>query len=80
MTYLADRHITGFDAILFDAGGILMIPDPSVLMPLLVPYGASDDVEAYVRAHYRGMAAKSAAGAGEKFWHEYNVEYCTAVG
>ena len=32
------------------------------------------------RAHYSGMAAKSAAGAEEQFWHDYNEAYVRAVG
>ena len=28
-----------FDAVLFDAGGVLVLPDPTVIGPLLVQYG-----------------------------------------
>jgi putative hydrolase of the HAD superfamily len=77
VTYLATAD---FDAILFDAGGILLLPDPTVLGPLLAPYGADPSVDAHVRAHYRAMAVKSAAGAGETFWHEYDLAYCETVG
>lgn len=69
-----------FDAILFDAGGILLLPDPTVLGPLLAPYGGDASIEAHVRAHYRGMAVKSWAGSGETFWDEYNVAYCETLG
>lgn len=69
-----------FDAIIFDAGGILVLPDPTVLGPLLAPYGADPSVAAHVRAHYRGMAVKSWAGSGETFWHEYNHAYCESLG
>ncbi len=68
------------DAYLFDAGGVLVLPDPTVLAPLLAPFGGSTDIDAHVRAHYRGMAAKSAAGSGETFWEEYNREYVRSVG
>ena len=54
-----------FKAILFDAGGVLVLPDPTVLGPLLAYYGGDPSVEAHRRAHYAGMAAKSAAGSGE---------------
>ncbi len=77
MTYLADAR---FDAILFDAGGILLLPDPTVLGPLLAPYGGNPSIDAHVRAHYHGMAVKSAAGAGETFWHEYDLAYCESIG
>ena len=46
------------DAVLFDAGGIFVIPDPTVLAPLLSYYGATTELAMYHRAHYRGMAAK----------------------
>ncbi len=69
-----------FDAIIFDAGGILLLPDPTVLGPLLAPYGGDPSVAAHVRAHYRGMAVKSWAGSAETFWDEYNHAYCDSVG
>lgn len=69
-----------FDAILFDAGGILVLPDPTVLGPLLAYYGGDPSEAAHRRAHYAGMAAKSVAGSGETFWHEYNHAYVRAVG
>lgn len=69
-----------FDAVLFDAGGILLLPDPTVLGPLLAPYGGDASQAAHVRAHYRGMAVKSWAGSGETFWDEYNHAYCESIG
>jgi FMN phosphatase YigB (HAD superfamily) len=68
------------DAILFDAGGILVLPDPTVLGPLLAYYGADPAIERHRRAHYHAMAAKSAAGSGESFWHEYDHAYVESVG
>ena len=69
-----------YDAILFDAGGIFLLPDPTVLGPLLAPYGGNTSVEAHLRAHYRGMAVKSWAGATETFWGEYNHAYVESIG
>ena len=69
-----------FDAILFDAGGIFLLPDPTVLAPLLSPYGGATDLAAHVRAHYRAMAVKSWAGAAEHFWDDYNHAYVESVG
>lgn len=69
-----------FDAVLFDAGGVLLVPDPSVLAPTLAYYGAVGDHDAHVRAHYAGMAAKSRAGGGENDWTDYNIAYVRAVG
>ncbi len=64
-----------FDAVLFDAGGVLVLPDPKVLAPLIAYYGGDDRQETYVRAHYAGMAAKSAVTAGESDWTHYNATY-----
>lgn len=69
-----------FKAILFDAGGVLVLPDPTVLGPLLSYYGGDSSVESHRRAHYAGMAAKSAAGSGETFWDEYDHSYVRSIG
>jgi len=69
-----------FDAYWFDAGGVLLLPDPTVLAPLLVPYGGSPDTAQHVRAHYAAMAAKSAQGAEERDWRDYDRAYVRAVG
>ncbi len=69
-----------FDAVLFDAGGVLVLPDPTVIAPLLAPFGGALEVEPHRRAHYAAMAAKSAAAAGELDWHVYDLAYVTAVG
>ena len=74
------QPLTEFDAILFDAGGILVLPDPTVLGPLLAYYGGDATVERHRRAHYYGMAVKSAAGSREGFWDEYNLAYVESVG
>ncbi len=70
----------GFDAVLFDAGGVLVVPDPAVLAPTLAYYGGSDDHHRHVRAHYAAMAAKSRAGVGEDDWSHYNEAYVRSVG
>lgn len=69
-----------FDAVLFDAGGVLVLPDPTVLGPLLAFYGGSSDVEAHRRAHYAGMKAKSDIGADEASWDVYDRAYVASVG
>lgn len=65
---------------LFDAGGVLVLPDPSVLGPLLAYYGGDPEPEIHRRAHYLGMKAKSVAGAPEGFWEAYDAAYVEAVG
>src|SRR4029079_14921648 len=77
---LSSCVVSQFDAILFDAGGILVVPDPTVLGPLLSPYGGDPSIERHVRAHYRAMAVKSWAGSTDHFWDEYNVAYVESIG
>jgi putative hydrolase of the HAD superfamily len=69
-----------YDAILFDAGGVFLIPDPAVLAPTLAYYGAGSDHSLYVRAHYGAMAAKSRSGGGEADWDDYNRAYVAFAG
>jgi putative hydrolase of the HAD superfamily len=79
----ASRHdgtVRDLDAYLFDAGGVLVLPDPTVLAPLLAPYGGSPSIDDHVRAHYAAMAAKSAANSPETFWDDYNGAYVASIG
>ena len=69
-----------FDAVWLDAGGVLVLPDPTVLAPLLAYFGGSPDVDRQRRAHYAAMAVKSAQGAGELDWREYDEAYVASVG
>jgi FMN phosphatase YigB (HAD superfamily) len=59
---------------------VLVLPDPTVLAPLLAYYGASPDVERHRRAHYAAMAVKSLQGADERDWIEYDRAYVRSVG
>jgi FMN phosphatase YigB (HAD superfamily) len=72
--------MTRFDAVLFDAGGVLVLPDPTVLGPLLACYGGSVSIDAHRRAHYAGMKAKSDRNEAEASWGVYNDAYVAAVG
>jgi putative hydrolase of the HAD superfamily len=69
-----------FDAVLFDAGGVLVLPDPTVIGPLLAPYGGSLSLDAHRRAHYAGMKAKSDRSEPEGSWTVYDDAYVAAVG
>jgi putative hydrolase of the HAD superfamily len=83
MADMAPRSPSGrprFDAVLFDAGGVLVLPDPTVFGPLLAPLGGDPSVEAHRRAHYFAMANKSRAVAGETDWHEYDMAYVESIG
>jgi putative hydrolase of the HAD superfamily len=65
---------------LFDAGGVLVLPDTAVMREVLRPYGASNVLGRYVRAHYLAMAAKSRIGADEDDWDVYHDVYVESVG
>ncbi len=69
-----------FDAVIFDAGGVFVLPDPTVIAPLLGPFGGSIDLELHRRAHYAGMAAKSRVDAVEADWQVYNETYVATIG
>jgi putative hydrolase of the HAD superfamily len=43
------------DAVLLDAGGVLVLPNPEVMRRLLAPFGAAPDDDTCRRAHYAGM-------------------------
>lgn len=44
------------DAVLLDAGGVLMVPDPVAFRTRLAPFGVVPDDESCLRAHYLGTA------------------------
>jgi FMN phosphatase YigB (HAD superfamily) len=69
-----------FDAVLFDAGGVLVLPDPTVLGPLLEPLGGDPSIDVHRRAHYFAMANKSRAIVGEADWNEYDLAYVESIG
>lgn len=52
-----------FDAVLFDAGGIFVIPEPVATGMVLAPFGGSTDHNLLVRCHYAGMEALDAVAA-----------------
>ena len=72
--------MTRFDALLFDAGGILVLPDPTVIGPLLAYYGGDPSIDAHRRAHYAGMKAKADADASETTWASYDDAYVRVIG
>ena len=54
------------DAVLLDAGGVLLVPNPEVMRRLLRPLGAEPDDETCRRAHYEGM--REVDRIGEADW------------
>jgi len=76
-----------FDAILFDAGGILVMPDPVTVGVVIDQCGGDGSVEKLIRAHYAGMAgidsrAQRSQGASiDAFsWDFYREAYADAAG
>lgn len=69
-----------FDAMLFDAGGVLVVPDPEVLGPIVAGFGGADDDATLVRAHFVGAHALDAASGDREAWDEYLRGYARASG
>ncbi|HXY45741.1 MAG TPA: HAD-IA family hydrolase [Acidimicrobiales bacterium] len=49
------RNDDGLEAVLLDAGGVLVLPDPARMRAALAPLGATPDDDACRLAHYAGM-------------------------
>jgi putative hydrolase of the HAD superfamily len=70
-------------AILLDAGGVLVFPEPRHVLPPLNAAGVTPDVATLERAHYRAMAAQDVAAvppARDTWWHDYLLTYAEACG
>jgi putative hydrolase of the HAD superfamily len=75
--------ISGVSAILLDAGGVLIFPQPDLLRPPLQKLGVHPDVAAFEQAHYRAMVVQDLAGTAPvagTWWREYLVGYLAACG
>jgi putative hydrolase of the HAD superfamily len=74
---------SGISAILLDAGGVLIFPQPDLLRPPLQALGLSPDVAAFERAHYQAMVVQDTATAppvAGTWWREYLTGYFAACG
>ncbi len=74
---------SGISAILLDAGGVLVFPQPALLRPPLQALGVSPDVASFEQAHYRAMVVQDLAGTppvAGTWWREYLVGYLAACG
>ncbi len=76
-----------FDALLFDAGGVFVVPDPLTTGMVLEPFGGTTSLGALVRCHYAGMAAideataSQAAGSIDQIsWISYRQAYAREAG
>ena len=67
-----------FQAVLFDAGGVLVIPSPRQIGPVLAPFGAVTTWAALHRAHYAGMRAIDEATFED--WPAYQRAYVRTAG
>jgi putative hydrolase of the HAD superfamily len=73
----------GVSAILLDAGGVLVFPEPDRVLPPLRAAGFTPDLATLERAHYRAMAIQDAAAlppAQDTWWREYLFTYIAACG
>jgi hypothetical protein len=67
-----------FDAVLFDVGGVLVVPDPVSIGAAISPFGGTSEIAAIRRNHYSSLAALEIAvdeiGHGTvegTSWHPY---------
>ncbi|MQA82111.1 MAG: HAD hydrolase-like protein [Streptosporangiales bacterium] len=66
------------DAVLLDAGGVLILPEHDVMRASLRPYGVEPSDGVLTRAHYAAMAAREADL--ERPWAAYARAYAEACG
>jgi putative hydrolase of the HAD superfamily len=78
------RHVSwGVSAILLDAGGVLLFPQPGLLLPALFAAGVFPDIAALEQAHYRAMVVQDLAAAPPSagtWWRDYLIGYVAACG
>jgi putative hydrolase of the HAD superfamily len=70
-------------AILLDAGGVLVFPEPANVLPPLRAAGVDPDPAALERAHYRAMAAQDQEPlppVRTTWWRDYLLTYVVACG
>jgi putative hydrolase of the HAD superfamily len=74
--------MTEFDAILFDAGGVLLLPAPEQTGALLEPFGATTDDPTLLRAHFVAVHAMDLARehGDHADWPAYHRAYVRAAG
>lgn len=66
------------EAVLLDAGGVLLLPDPEALRQGFAPYGVVPDDEACRRAHYTSM--REVDRLGEADWVAVDRVMAASVG
>ena len=75
---------SSIDAVVFDIGGVFLVPHPAPVREVLAPVGlALLDDDAFHRAHYRGVHAVAALHIDETdpaFWTRYIEVYLDEIG
>ena len=75
---------SAIDAVVFDIGGVFLVPHPDPVREALAPVGvALLDDDAFHRAHYRGAHAVAALAIDESdpaFWMHYVAVYLREIG
>jgi putative hydrolase of the HAD superfamily len=75
---------SAIDAVVFDIGGVFLVPHPDPVRELLAPFGfALGDDDAFHRAHYRGARAVAALDIDETdpaFWAHFTHVYLEEIG
>ena len=82
-TASGDNGVNGVSAILLDAGGVLVFPEPDRVLPPLNAAGFHPDLATLERAHYQAMAIQDAAAqppAQDTWWRQYLLTYIAACG
>ena len=71
-------------AILLDAGGVLLFPQPDAMLPPLRAAGLTPDLAMLERAHYWAMSVQDRLSTPEPqkdtWWRSYLLEYVVACG
>jgi putative hydrolase of the HAD superfamily len=77
----ADVDIT---AVLLDAGGVLIFPEPEAMLASLRAAGLAPDLAVFERAHYRAMSVLDMPGSPapqrDSWWTSYLADYITECG
>jgi putative hydrolase of the HAD superfamily len=68
----------GVEAVLVDAGGVLLVPDPDAVRRELAAFGVEPDDETCLRAHYLSMREVDRIGPGD--WPTVDRCFARAVG
>ncbi|MEO1064604.1 MAG: HAD family hydrolase [Actinomycetota bacterium] len=70
------------DAVIFDVGGVFVVPSPTVVRDRLAGIAGIDDAPdgAFVAAHYHGIAAYDRSEDPPERWPAYLAAYLTALG